>query len=91
MCQSWERITLPSHRVTHGTSFSLWVTRGIELWAFIAHKMPQNMHKMRPYIGKELRHFPKIDFPVNYRIIGYESHLHFLSSHQRGTMFLLNI
>ena len=55
MCHSWERITLPAP----------WVTHGIKLRAFIAHKMPQNMHNMRPfYTGKELRLFPQEDIPV---------------------------
>ena len=44
------------------------------------------MHNTRPYIGKELHHLPQKDIPVNnYKIIGYESHLH--RSHQRGTLF----
>ena len=33
------------------------------------------MH-MKPYIGKELHHWLQKDIPVNYKIIGYESHLH---------------
>ena len=49
------------------------------------------MHNMRPYIGKELRHLPEKDIPVTYKIIGYESHLLPLRSHQRGTLFLLHI
>ena len=81
MSHSWERIT----------SFAPWVTHGVELRAFIAHKMPRSMHNMRPYIGKELCQLPQKDIPVTYKIIGYESHLDFLRSHQRGTLFLLHI
>ena len=80
MSHSWERIT----------SFAPWVTHGIELRAFIVRKMPKSMH-MWSYIGKELRLKPQKDIPVNYQMIGYESHLHSLVSHQRGTLLLLHI
>ena len=72
------------------TSFVAWVTHGIELRAFIVCKMPKSMH-MWSYIGKELRLLPERDIPVNYQIIGYESHLHCLVSYQRGTLLLLHI
>ena len=54
-------------------SFAPWVTHWIELRAFIVLKMP-----MWSYIGKELHLLPQKDIPVNYQIIGYESHLHCL-------------
>ena len=54
MSHSWERIT----------SFATWVTHGVELRAFIAHKMSRSMHNMRPYIGKELRQLSQKDIPV---------------------------
>ena len=63
MSHSWERIT----------SFVPWVTHGIELRAFIVHKM---MHNMWPSLYREeLRLLPQKDIPVNYKILGYESHL----------------
>ena len=72
-------------------SFAPWVTHGVELRAFIARKMPKTMLNIKPYIGKELRHLPQKDIPVNYNIIGYESNLHSLRRHQRGILFLLHI
>ena len=33
------------------------------------------MHNMRPYNYRE-SHLPQTYIPVNYKIIGYESHLH---------------
>ena len=42
----------------------IWVTHGVELRAFIGHKMPRSMHNMRPYIGKELRQLSQKDIPV---------------------------
>ena len=78
---SWERIM----------SFAPWVTHGIELCAFIARKMPKSIHNMWPYIGKELCLLPQEDIPVNYKIIGYESHLRYPWSCQRGTLLLLHI
>ena len=74
-----------SHSRERITSFAPWLTHGVEL--HIARKMPQCMHNMWPYIEKELCHLPQKDIPVNYEIIGYESHLHSLRRHQRGTLF----
>ena len=72
------------------SSFAPWVTHGIELHAFIARKVPKSMH-LWPYIGKELHVLHQKYFPVNYKIIGYESHLHHARSRQRGTRLLLHI
>ena len=76
MCHSWEKIM----------SFAPWVTHGVNLCAIIAHKMPKSMHNMRPYIGKELHHLPQKNIPVNYKILGYESYLHYLPR-ERTTSF----
>ena len=92
MYHSWNELRYHSHESLIGiTSCTPWVTHGIQLRTFIARKMPKSMHNMRPYIGKELRHLPEKDIPVTYKIIGYESHLLPLRSHQRGTLFLLHI
>ena len=48
------------------------------------------MH-MLSCIRKELHLLPQKDIHVNYQMIGYESHLHSLMSHQRGTMLLFHI
>ena len=80
MCHSWERVM----------SFPPWVTHRIQLRAFIVHKMPKSM-RMLSCTGKELHLLPQKEIPVNYQMIGYESHLHSLVSHQRGTLLLLHI
>ena len=85
-------VTIPmSHSWEGITSFAPWVTHGIELRAFIVRKMAKSMHNMWSYIGKELRLLPQKDIPVNYQMIGYEYHLHFLVSLQRDTLLLLHI
>ena len=54
MGYSWERIT----------SFTPWVTHGIEIRAFIARKMPKSRHSVcDPYPEKVLRHLPQKDIP----------------------------
>ena len=78
MSHSWER----------NTSFVPWVTRGIELRAFIERKVARSMHNMWSYIGKELHLLPQKDVPVSYQMIGYEHHLHSLV---RGSLLLLHI
>ena len=76
----WSICRWPTHSKGHSvndvvTSFAPWVTHGVELHAFIARKMPQSMHNMRPCIGKQLRHLPQKDNIYSCKI-GYESHLH---------------
>ena len=53
------------------------------------YKMPKTMLQHVALYGERIT--PQKDIPVNYKIIGYESHSHYLWSHQRGTLLLLHI
>ena len=57
MSHSWEKLPFPWVTIT---SFTPWVTHGIELRAFIACKMPKSRHNVP---GKVLHHLPQRDIP----------------------------